>query len=263
MKKLVLLLTTWFICTVIVTAQTYNPSCYSNAKGWKITKVETASAGTFVHLSVYTYEKGYEFFIHPGMYIENYNVPGTARYNIVGFDGNKLNTIYQLEPYTEYNFTLQFEKIPGTWKDINIIEPSTTGYQSFYWKYISLDRPSSERLPLDNFFLHKGLSFLKNYAHPANDFKRYTYSIDYNAINVTLYYENCITDLSIQFDNNEVTSVKLVKDTDWLMPFVSLEVLAAAGDAMFGNSTSRARLEQLSGRDLARMALAGLWNRYK
>ena len=161
MKKIIVIT----ICIIFLFqahSQTYYPSCYSNAHGWRITKIESTISGTYVSMSFYTDKSDYEFWINSGMYIEKRNDSYSKKYYILSFLDNQLNTTYKLNPLTEYNFTFKFEKIPDSWKDINIAEPVVKGYNCWYWNYISLNKPSTERLKLDNFLLF--IEFISTYA---------------------------------------------------------------------------------------------------
>ncbi|MFY0631313.1 MAG: hypothetical protein JXR05_13085 [Flavobacteriaceae bacterium] len=188
MKRITLLFFTAFFCITNLKAQTFNPSCYSNVDGWTITKIENNYDGTYVHLNVYTHQSDYEFWIVPDMYIENYNNPG-IKYRIKSFMNNKFNTRYSIEPMTNYNFTLKFERIPSSWTDINIKEPyQGVSSTTWYWNYISLNKNQSHRLKIDNFFLNNAIKFLASVAHPFDTFKSANYTVDYSNVKVTIYY---------------------------------------------------------------------------
>lgn len=206
-------------------AQTFNPSCYSNADGWSVTKIEKTFDGTYVYLNYYSYKKNYEFWIDPGMYIENNNSSSSPKFLIKEFLHNKLNRRYILKPFTTYNFVLKFEKIPDIWTEINIIEPTQIGNVSWYWKCISLNQPEYLRLNLDNFILNSGIDFLKSVTHPTNIFKGFRYNVDYNMARVTLYYEDYYTDLKIKFNGKLVTDIIVVDDNDFIEPFASLQLI--------------------------------------
>lgn len=269
MKKIIAFLLCVFIFCISISAQTINPSCFSNAKGWKVTRVENTSTSTLVYLEFYTYKENYKFFIHPGMYIEQYDKYGSARYYIKSFDDNELNKFYVATPFTTYRFVLRFQRIPDYWTDITIAEPATAGYNAFYWKYISLNKPASERLKADNFVIYNVVDFCKTFAHPTNTLKKYTYSVDKNSINLTLYYEQgYYTDLQFTLDGKLITNVSVIDDNDFVPPFFLLDLLKSwiMKNDSNGEYTSRLErefnkaLREMTSTELVCIILTVLWN---
>jgi hypothetical protein len=249
-------------------AQTINPSCYSNADGWKITKIENGYDGTYVYLFYYSYKTNYNFWINPGMYIENDKNPNTVKYRLVSFVDNQVNTKYSLNPFTGYNFILKFEKIPSHWTDINLIEPYTQGSFPWYWKNITLNLPESNRLKKDNFLVYDVLPFLNSFVHPTNTLQTYTYSVDYNEIRVVLYYEGYHTDLKIHFADKLISNIEVMSDNDFIYPFSALSLLK---DYLLSQSNEQeyvSRFEvylhkafsSMNGRDIASIILTMMWN---
>lgn len=269
MKKFLFYILCVFVFGISASAQTINPSCFSNAKGWTITRIENTTDATVVYLQFYTYKSDYKFFINPGMYIEQYNKTGSARYTIKSFDGHELNRMYSVQPFTTYYFVLRFQRVPDSWTDINIAEPATAGYNAWYWKYVSLNRPESERLKLDDFVRKMVLDFCKTFAHPTNTLRKYTYSVNRNQINLTLYYEgNIVTDLEFSFDGKLVTDVSVIYDNDFINPFSLLTLIRTwiMENDTDGESTDMLEehfsrtIREMTGRQLAAVALTVLWN---
>ena len=116
-----------FILTTCSFAQnTYAPSCYSNADGWTISRIERYTNRTLMYMSLYSYEEE-RFFFHPSMYIENYNNPYGQKLYIRSAIYNQLDTWYTTNAKTQYDFILEFPPIPTAWTDVNIKEPSSQG----------------------------------------------------------------------------------------------------------------------------------------
>jgi len=125
------------------------------------------------------------------MYIENYNNQYDSKLYVTSAMDDKLNTWYTLNAETNYNFVLEFPAIPTYWTDINIKEPTqTSDYTAWYWDYISLNKSQDERLKIDRFFLNGAIKFLAGAAHPFDTYKFATYTVDYNNIKVTMYYND-------------------------------------------------------------------------
>lgn len=256
-----------------VNAQTsLRPSCYSNAIGWTIDKIEQNDDGTYVYMSYYSYAANYRFYIQPGTYIESYNNPGGPKYYIQSFLNNELNQWYNLQPNTEYNFVLKFQRIPTDWTDINIKEPTPaeSNVKAWHWDYIALNRPSTDRLKIDNFLVNQGIGFLKQTVHPLTNLKYYRYSVDYNSIRIALYYEGgYVTDLNLGIDF--ISSVNIVYDNDFVPPFTALEIMRDLIMQQDKDQQSTSRLEnylrkrvnEMNGKELASVALTAMWSNYK
>ena len=229
MKKSILITLSLFALTCSAMAQTtYNPSCYSNAIGWTISSIDQNYDGTYIHLSVYNYSNNYQFYINPGMYIRNHNGFSTEKYAIESFMDNNLGQAYSLQPFTEYNFTLKFPRLPADWTDIDLEEPKSpdNSYTAWYWDYLSLNKPSTQRFKLDNFLIHDGMGLLKQTVHPLTNLSFYKYAVDDNSIRVVLYYQGgYVTDLKIDFYLDLVSSITIVYDNDFIEPFTLLEVM--------------------------------------
>jgi hypothetical protein len=190
--------------TLPIEKVTINPSCYSNAHNWVITKIERLSNKTLVHFNAYaaTAEK---FFFHPSMYIENYNNNYSQKLYVKSATNANLNQWYTLNAKTGYDFVLEFDKIPDDWTEINIIEPTSTNSIAWYWKYISLNIPPDKRLKIDR-FINKALGFLGGAAHPFDTHLGSRYSINYNEALVTLYFnDGYYTHLRIKTEYNFLT----------------------------------------------------------
>jgi len=268
MKKKLILIWAIFALSKISTAQTVNPSCYSNAESWKITKIENSDASTYVYLNYYSYDNSYVCWFNSGMYIESADF-NSSKYYIRGVDNNQLDTRYKLEPFTEYDFVLRFDKIPDAWNTINIKEPPVQTGTSWHWNYIALNRPETQRYKLDNFFTNAVSDFLITYAHPLNTFKGYRYSVDDNLIHATIYYESGYhIDLKIYFDNNLVDRIAIVDDNDEFTPFASLTLLRniifkQRNGEVYASEFERrlnTAINQMNGRQLACVYLTTLWS---
>ncbi|WP_428667033.1 hypothetical protein [Runella sp.] len=250
---------------------TYNPSCYSNAHGWTVTKVERYDNRTLVYLSVYSHTEE-KFFFHPTMYIENYDNLYDRKLNIRSVYNNRLDTWYTIPSKTQYDFVLEFPPIPGHWSNINLKEPaSTQGYTSWYWTYISLNEPSTNRLKIDNFFLHYGIGFLAGAAHPFDTYQKCVYTIDYNQIILTIYYNGGYhTKLTIRKKDGFLTFTR--SDTtdnncDLCSPFLSVYLLkqAAMNQDNFNQHQSAFQqhlgklINDMNGYDVASFILTLMW----
>jgi hypothetical protein len=263
MKAKILFFTFSFFLTVKLMAQVYNPVCFSNAEGWKITQIENSSGSTVVHLQYYSYKPNYQFWINSGMYIENTASSYGRKCYISSFVDNALNTMYKLEPYTDYNFVLKFEQVPSSWTTVNIVEPPTSGYEAWYWKNLSLISSSPTRLRPHKFMETNGLDFVKQCTHPLSTFKRMDYSVDYNKIRVTVYYASNVTDLEIKFNIDGIYDTKVVYDSQLFNPF---SVFAVIRDWIISEVKPEDRklvdqmISNLSGKDLATLALNIMWN---
>jgi hypothetical protein len=253
---------------------TYDPSCYSNAHGWSITKIEVTDSRTYVYLNFYSYESQ-RFYFNKSMYIENYNNQFDSKIYIRSVLSNDLETIYTLQANTEYNFILEFDKIPYSWTDINIKEPYvSSSVVSWYWKYISLNKPSTSRLPIENFLRNSGINFLAGAAHPLNTYKSYRYNIDYDEILLTLYYYNDYhTDLKITKVGDFFSKIRIVDDNDCMLcyPFSSLEFLKNLAFDQSNYETYSSQIERflgkyindMDGREVASLLLSLMWLAYK
>jgi hypothetical protein len=271
MRPCIIILLAFMAFTGKVIAQTTNqPSCYSNAAGWSIDKIEQTYDGTYVHLKFYSYEANYSFYFDAGMYIVNHNDPSGAKYYVQSFVNNQLSQNYSLQPYTEYEFILQFQRIPSAWTDIDLEEPAPrdNSYTPWHWEYVSLNRPTTERLKLDNFLLGDGINFLKQSVHPLTTMRYYRYSVDHNSIRVALYYEGgYVTDLKIDFYSDFVYNISVEYDNDFIDPFTGLELIRDIILDEDKDHKASSRLEQylrkqindMSGRELASVALTVLW----
>jgi hypothetical protein len=77
------------------------------------------------------------------MYIQKYGDPYAKKYYIKRFVDCELNKTYTNNANTTYSFTWEFEKIPQGLTNISIIEPDAgSGYNSWYWKNITIYNPS-------------------------------------------------------------------------------------------------------------------------
>jgi hypothetical protein len=217
---------------------TINPSCYSNCRGWSIEKITQTNNSTLVDLKFYTARKDASFFIHPLFYIENNNVTGSAKYYIKRFVGNELNKLYNVNSFTEYNFTLEFEKIPADWTDINIKHPAAgtkEGFKPAYFNNITLNIPPTTRMPMDNFFLNSGIEKLASMAHPANYFEYYRYCMDYDHVWVDIFYRGgAHTELRIDKIGKVFTDIVVLKDTDNFTPFKAFSNLVNSSENPIG-----------------------------
>jgi hypothetical protein len=269
MKKAILPLLALLLISLILPAQiTYSPSCYSNADGWTIDQIETNDNGTYVYLSYYSYKANYAFYINPGMFIANYNDQNSAKYYVQELQNNQLNTTYSLASYQHFNFVLKFDRIPSDWTDINIQEPPVTGGNAWYWNYISLNKPSTERLKEDNFLVNKGIDFLRNFAHPLDDFKFSTYTVDYGSMRIAIYYDGYVTDLRIKYLGSMIYQMSILYDNDFIVPFKSIEAIRDFIQSQDNQNKYSGELEQylnktvseMNGAELACVGLTILWN---
>lgn len=253
---------------------TYSPSCFSNAHGWTITKIENTATSSFVYLKFYYHTNYNGFYINSRMYIENYNNRYSPKLYIKRFVNNELDTKYNASSKTSYDFIFEFDRIPSDWTDINIVEPDgIDGSRGFFWKYISLNKPHTSRLKIDNFLLNKGIKFLAGAAHPFTNYQFSVYSIEYDTIHVTLYYEGDIsTYVKIIKDGDFFKRIRVMydNDCDFCYPFTTLGILKDMVFSQENHDKSTSSIEKylgkvindMDGNEVTSVVLTLLWLSY-
>ncbi len=238
-----------FLLTIGLSAQvTYSPYTYSNVDEFTVKKISIDNYYTTVELQLYTTRSDYEFFFHQNMYIQKSNDIYSKKYYVRSFVNNELHTKYKADPYTTYNFTLKFQKIPAGMTKINIIEPYTEGYTAWYWKNISINNSSptyyssynsntsnqksyKSSSSMGNFFKYVGVSTLAGFAHPSNTYQSGYYNVYNNYVDVEINYNDGLyTKLRVYKKNGFFTDIKVMADNDFPPPFFFASVLKEIAD---------------------------------
>jgi hypothetical protein len=213
------------------------PSCLSNARGWSIESITQTRVKTLVEIKIYR-SSGTEISIPSTLYIEG---AGT-KYYIKRFWDNQLDKVYTLQPFTEYTFTLEFEKIPSylTFINIKVDGPAKPNVTYHYFNSIKLNATSNERLKLHPFLLNSGIDKLASMAHPANKLRTYRYCVTNDFIWVDLFYHDKVhTELRIdKTSDNVFTGIRVLTDNDYYPTFKAFADLVNGGEDNDPNTTA-------------------------
>ena len=91
---------------------------------------------------------------------------------------------------------------------------------------VSLTTTITSAQSIESFFKYEGVQTVAELAHPTGTMDKGYYKIYSDAIDVEIYYTDGVyTKVRLGYSNGWFTSVRVIKDTDWLPPFVGVELI--------------------------------------
>jgi hypothetical protein len=126
---------------------------------------------------------------------------------------------------------------------------------------------------LEAWLRNKGVELFANCAHPLGIYERGEFIVYDNYIWIKVYYDDDdTTESRIYGDGSFLTTIKNVKDTDWISPFLALWSIKNIVFDIIKNDKEdtssfekkiNKTIEKMSGEDLTCLAMSVSWLQYK